>query len=109
MDFFYYWHSLHIGPMYMDFFLDQVFSLFFVKRKGFFFRIRERFAHLCIKVEKFETNNALLVSALGGIQDYSCGLDHPTIHIHILILHNRHRKYSNSPANSERQVSLSAY
>ena len=32
-----------------------------------------------IKVEKFVTDNAIQTSTLGyGLQDYSCGLDHPS-------------------------------
>ena len=38
-----------------------------------------------IKVEKFDINNALLASTLGGLQDYNHGLDHPSKQIHISI------------------------
>ena len=41
--------------------------------------MHKRLAHLCVKVEMFVTDNALQTSALGyGLEDYSCGLDHPS-------------------------------
>ena len=37
-----------------------------------------------IKVEKFVTDNAIQTSTLGyGLQDYSCGLDHPSERIRV--------------------------
>ena len=37
----------------------------------FFSRIRKRFTHLYIKVERFDAHNALPTSALEGLRDYN--------------------------------------
>jgi hypothetical protein len=61
----------------------QVHKLFFL----FFSNMQKTCASFVIKVEKFNTNNAFLASALKGLQNYNCGLDYPNKQIHNLILH----------------------
>ena len=45
----------------------------------FFIEYAKDLCIFVIKVERFVTDNTLQTSALGyGLEDYSCGLDHPS-------------------------------
>jgi len=65
-----------LAPISLEFIFSStqgiIFSLDFIL-------ICKIFVHLYIKVEKFGVHNALLASALGGLQDYNHELGHPSI------------------------------